>query len=148
MAGEWLEYKQAIVNVMGQDHYKLQRRLSELEKLARAQKPYEQSLEKWQQQLAASQANVIRRQQLIPSIIEFPNLPICEKREEIAAIIAANQVVVLAGETGSGKTTQIPKICLSLNRGVKGLIGHTQPRRIAAHTVASRIAEELHTTLG
>jgi len=148
MAGEWLEYKQAIVNVMGQDHYKLQRRLSELEKLARAQKPYEQSLAKWQQQLAASQANAIRRQQLIPSIIEFPNLPICEKREEIAAIIAANQVVVLAGETGSGKTTQIPKICLTLNRGVKGLIGHTQPRRIAAHTVASRIAEELHTTLG
>lgn len=148
MIGEWLEYKQAIVNVMAKDHYKLQRRLSELEKLALSQKPYEQAFEKWKQQLVASQADVLRRQQLIPSVIEFPNLPVCEKREEIAKIIAANQVVVLAGETGSGKTTQIPKICLSLNRGAKGLIGHTQPRRIAAHTVASRIAEELHTTLG
>jgi ATP-dependent helicase HrpA len=91
---------------------------------------------------------VNHRQQLIPAVIEFPNLPICEKREEIAAMIANHQVVILAGETGSGKTTQIPKICLTLNRGVNGLIGHTQPRRIAAHTVANRIAEELHTTLG
>jgi ATP-dependent helicase HrpA len=88
------------------------------------------------------------RQQLIPGVIEFPDLPICEKREEIAAAIANHQVVILAGETGSGKTTQIPKICLTLNRGVNGLIGHTQPRRIAAHTVANRIAEELHTKLG
>ncbi len=148
MASEWLEYKQSIVNVMAQDHYRLQRRLSELEKLARAKKPYELALEKWQQQLLASQAKVQYRKQLIPINIEFPNLPVCEKREEIAQIIANNQVVVLAGETGSGKTTQIPKICLTLGRGTHGLIGHTQPRRIAANTVATRIAEELHTTLG
>ncbi|WP_159305353.1 hypothetical protein, partial [Klebsiella pneumoniae] len=59
-----------------------------------------------------------------------------------------HQVVILAGETGSGKTTQLPKICLELGRGVHGLIGHTQPRRLAARTVAERIAEEMHTELG
>lgn len=148
MSNIWSSYKQSVVNVMGQDRYNLGRRLSELEKLARAEKPYDQALEKWQSQLARSQAEVVRRQQLIPAEIEFPNLPVCEKRDEIAQIIANNQVVVLAGETGSGKTTQIPKICLSIGRGVSGLIGHTQPRRIAANTVANRIAEELKTPLG
>jgi len=148
MAKEWLEYKQSVAGAMVQDRHRLARRLSELEKLARAQKPYQSALEKWQLQLSASQAKVEKRRQLIPAVIEFPDLPICEKREEIAKIIAANQVVVLAGETGSGKTTQIPKICLSIGRGISGLIGHTQPRRIAANTVANRIAEELHTRLG
>jgi ATP-dependent helicase HrpA len=75
-------------------------------------------------------------------------LPIVQKREEIAEAIAKNQVVVICGETGSGKTTQIPKICLELGRGVDGWIGHTQPRRIAARSVAQRIADELETTLG
>jgi len=148
MASEWLEYKQSIVNVMAQDHYRLQRRLSDIEKLARAKKPYEQALEKWQQQLLVSQTKVVNRSKLIPAVIEFPDLPVCEKRDDIAQLIANNQVVVLAGETGSGKTTQIPKICLSIGRGTRGLIGHTQPRRIAANTVATRIAEELHTRLG
>ncbi len=148
MASDWAKYKQSVVNVMAQDHFRLLRRLGELEKLARAHKPVEQSLEKWQAQLAQSQAKVNQRLQLIPASIEFSDLPVCEKREEIAEIIANNQVVVLAGETGSGKTTQIPKICLSIGRGSRGLIGHTQPRRIAANTVATRIAEELHTRLG
>lgn len=148
MSNIWSSYKQSIVDVMGPDQYKLVRRLNEIEKLARAEKPYAESLEKWQAQLARSQATVLRRKTLVPEQIEFPNLPVCEKREEIAQIIANNQVVVLAGETGSGKTTQIPKICLTIGRGVKGLIGHTQPRRIAANTVANRIAEELKTTLG
>ena len=148
MVNPWSSYRQSIIGVMGRDYHKLVRRLNEIEKLARAGKPHEQAMEKWQQQLADSQAEVLRRQQLVPNEIEFPALPVCEKREEIAQVIAANQVVVLAGETGSGKTTQIPKICLSIGRGVKGLIGHTQPRRIAANTVANRIAEELKTTLG
>lgn len=148
MSNIWSSYKQSIVNVMGQDRHNLSRRLGEIEKLARAEKPYDQALEKWQSQLARSQAAVTRRKQLVPDDIEFPNLPVCEKRDEIAQIIAANQVVVLAGETGSGKTTQIPKICLTIGRGVGGLIGHTQPRRIAANTVANRIAEELKTPLG
>src|SRR3954464_9215772 len=75
-------------------------------------------------------------------------LPVVQKRDDIAAAIAANQVVVICGETGSGKTTQLPKICLELGRGVAGLIGHTQPRRIAARSVAARIAHELDMPLG
>ncbi|HSC66771.1 MAG TPA: ATP-dependent RNA helicase HrpA [Cellvibrio sp.] len=148
MSNIWSSYKQSIVNVMGRDRHNLTRRLGEIEKLARAEKPYDQMLEKWQSQLARSQAAVTHRKELVPNEIEFPHLPVCEKRDEIAQIIAANQVVVLAGETGSGKTTQIPKICLTIGRGVSGLIGHTQPRRIAANTVANRIAEELKTPLG
>jgi len=81
--------------------------------------------------------------------ISFPDdLPIAERREEIARAIAAHQVVIVAGETGSGKTTQLPKICLALGRGREKLIGHTQPRRLAARTVAQRIADELRTGLG
>jgi ATP-dependent helicase HrpA len=75
-------------------------------------------------------------------------LPVVARREEIARTIAAHQVVIVSGETGSGKTTQLPKICLQLGRGVHGLIGHTQPRRIAARTVAARIAQELKSPLG
>lgn len=148
MANPWSSYKQSITGVMGRDYHKLIRRLGDIETMARAGKPHEQALEKWQQQLLRSQAEVLRRQQLVPEAIEFPPLPVCEKRDDIAQLIAANQVVVLAGETGSGKTTQIPKICLTIGRGVRGLIGHTQPRRIAANTVANRIAEELKTPLG
>lgn len=81
--------------------------------------------------------------------VKFPeNLPVSARRDEIARTILAHQVVILAGETGSGKTTQLPKICLEIGRGILGQIGHTQPRRIAASTVASRIAEELNVPLG
>ncbi len=81
--------------------------------------------------------------------IDYPdNLPVSQKKDEIAAAIAAHQVVIIAGETGSGKTTQIPKICSELGRGKAGFIGHTQPRRLAARSVASRIAEEMQTSLG
>jgi len=85
------------------------------------------------------------------SILQFnypEELPIAERREEIARAISAHQVVIIAGETGSGKTTQLPKICLELGRGSEQLIGHTQPRRLAARTVAQRIAQELQTELG
>ena len=77
-----------------------------------------------------------------------PELPVSQRRDEIAAAIRDHQVVVVAGETGSGKTTQLPKICLDLGRGIDGVIGHTQPRRLAARTVADRIAEELKVPLG
>jgi ATP-dependent helicase HrpA len=79
-----------------------------------------------------------------PTIVYDESLPVTLRREEIAAAILQHQVVIICGETGSGKTTQLPKICLELGRGVAGLIGHTQPRRIAARTVASRIAQELN----
>lgn len=79
----------------------------------------------------------------------FPDeLPVSQRRDDIAAAIRDHQVVIVAGETGSGKTTQLPKICLGLGRGIAGFIGHTQPRRLAARSVATRIAEELKTPLG
>lgn len=81
----------------------------------------------------------------VPTITYPAHLPVSARQEEIAAAILANQVVIVAGETGSGKTTQIPKICLDLGRGVNAMIGHTQPRRIAARSVAERIAQELGT---
>ncbi len=81
-------------------------------------------------------------------VVTFPDLPVSAHREEIAHAIENHQVVIVAGETGSGKTTQIPKICLQLGRGISATIGHTQPRRIAARSVAERIAEELGTTVG
>jgi ATP-dependent helicase HrpA len=84
----------------------------------------------------------------VPAVSYPPELPVSQRKDEIAAAIRANQVVIVAGETGSGKTTQLPKICLELGRGSTGQIGHTQPRRIAARTVAERIAEELGTEVG
>jgi ATP-dependent helicase HrpA len=89
-----------------------------------------------------------RRRASLPAITYPPELPVSQRRDEIAAAIRDHQVVVVAGETGSGKTTQLPKICLELGRGVDGMIGHTQPRRLAARTVAERVASELHTPLG
>jgi ATP-dependent helicase HrpA len=98
-------------------------------------------------QIERSERIVAQRAAGVPAI-SYPALPVSERRDEIAAAIRDNQVVVLAGETGSGKTTQLPKIVLELGRGIRGTIGHTQPRRLAARTVAQRIAEELHTALG
>src|SRR3954468_21597759 len=95
-----------------------------------------------------SPAEVERRAALVPKISYPGELPVSTRRDDIAAAIRDHQVVIVAGETGSGKTTQLPKICLELGRGVEGMIGHTQPRRIAARSVAERIAEEIGTPLG
>ncbi|WP_428934928.1 ATP-dependent RNA helicase HrpA [Streptomyces sp. ACT015] len=89
-----------------------------------------------------------RRRGRVPSVSYPEQLPVSQKKDVIADAIRDHQVVIVAGETGSGKTTQIPKICMELGRGVRGMIGHTQPRRIAARTVAERVAEELDTPLG
>ncbi|MCL2583254.1 MAG: ATP-dependent RNA helicase HrpA, partial [Streptosporangiales bacterium] len=91
---------------------------------------------------------VARRREQLPEISYPDELPVSQRKDDIAAAIRDHQVVIVAGETGSGKTTQLPKICLELGRGVTGQIGHTQPRRIAARTVAERIAEETGTDLG
>ncbi|QSX35447.1 ATP-dependent RNA helicase HrpA [Shewanella avicenniae] len=96
----------------------------------------------------AALAKANQRMAARPTINYPDELPVSQKRDEIASAIINNQVVIVAGETGSGKTTQLPKICLDLGLGARGLIGHTQPRRLAARSVASRVAEELHTELG
>ncbi|BBY74735.1 ATP-dependent helicase [Mycolicibacterium parafortuitum] len=123
------------------DAARLGRRLRQL------RDPTPDQLAKLTERLTAAEALVATRRAAVPDI-SYPELPVTERRDEIAAAIEANQVVIVAGETGSGKTTQLPKICLELGRGIRGTIGHTQPRRLAARTVATRIAEELGTPLG
>ena len=97
--------------------------------------------------VARAETRIAARRASVPTIT-YPDLPVSARRDDIAAAIRDHQVVVVAGETGSGKTTQIPKILLELGRGVVGQIGHTQPRRIAARAVADRVAEELDVELG
>ena len=99
------------------------------------------------QELEKAKLRAQLRQQNVPKL-HYPDLPVTDKRYDIAEAIRKHQVVIVAGETGSGKTTQLPKICMEAGRGVQGMIGHTQPRRLAARTVAARIAEELQCELG
>ncbi|GAA3753758.1 ATP-dependent helicase HrpA [Spinactinospora alkalitolerans] len=96
----------------------------------------------------SAELSVARRRSALPEIGYPEQLPVSQRKDDILAAIRDHQVVIVAGETGSGKTTQLPKICMELGRGVHGTIGHTQPRRLAARTVAERIAEELDTPLG
>jgi ATP-dependent helicase HrpA len=98
--------------------------------------------------LAASRERAAARAAALPHVSYPPELPITERRDAIAQAIRAHPVVIVCGATGSGKTTQLPKICLELERGVRGLIGHTQPRRIAARSVAARVAQELAVPVG
>ena len=99
-------------------------------------------------QIDAGAARLARRRSAVPTISFPAQLPVAARVEDLARTIADNQVVIVAGETGSGKSTQLPKLCLQLGRGVRGMIGHTQPRRIAARALAERIAEETGTQLG
>ena len=124
------------------DAARLRRRLS-----SRRGRPGPEDLADLERRIRAAEALVAARTAAVPAI-SYPDLPVSEHRGELAAAIRDNQVVIVAGETGSGKTTQLPKICLELGRGIRGVIGHTQPRRLAARTVAARIAEELNTPLG
>ena len=125
------------------DRHRLRRQLHELRK-----QPDEAKLAQWLERFQASAAKVEARRQSVPRIRYDDSLPIAAKRDEIKAALEKHQVLVIAGETGSGKTTQLPKICLEIGRGVHGLIGHTQPRRLAARSVATRVAEEIGTPLG
>ena len=108
----------------------------------------EQALGRVLAEVETATAQAEARRASVPVLRYPPELPVSQRKDEIAAAIRDHQVVIIAGETGSGKTTQLPKICLELGRGVTGQIGHTQPRRIAARTVAERIASELGTELG
>ncbi len=99
-------------------------------------------------EIVAAEARLAARRASVPAITYPPTLPITDRRNDLLEAIRDNQVVIVAGETGSGKSTQLPKLCLELGRGVLGLIGHTQPRRVAARTIAERVADELGTELG
>ncbi|MDT0594197.1 ATP-dependent RNA helicase HrpA [Glaciecola petra] len=105
------------------------------------------AVEAWQKKVEESKALLSKRKALTLNI-SYPDLPVSDKKDAIKALISKNQVLIVAGETGSGKTTQIPKMCLELGRGRAAMIAHTQPRRLAARNVAGRIAEELDSELG
>ena len=129
------------------DKARIRKRLLGIKKITNASKQ-EKAL---QQISSAIEQSIVNKQQRLANLpgISYPDgLPVSQNVDVIAKAIDENQVVIIAGETGSGKTTQIPKICLQLGRGIEGIIGHTQPRRIAARTVANRIADELETKLG
>ncbi|WP_371603279.1 ATP-dependent RNA helicase HrpA [Streptomyces sp. NBC_01220] len=129
------------------DAHRLGRRL---EGARRIRKPEAQQavLDEIAAQATKAAGRLALRAGRLPALSYPEQLPVSQKKDEILEAIRDHQVVIVAGETGSGKTTQIPKICMELGRGVRGMIGHTQPRRIAARTVAERIAEELNTPLG
>ncbi len=133
----------ALEECLQADRHALRRRLRTLQQRRSKGGSCEQALEKLWADIRRSQERLARRQALCPTP-QFPEeLPVSARRDEIADAIARHRVVILCGETGSGKSTQLPKICLQLGRGISGYIGHTQPRRIAARSLAARISEEL-----
>ncbi|WP_067473155.1 ATP-dependent RNA helicase HrpA [Nocardia amamiensis] len=133
------ELRTRLANLSLRDEHRLRRRLD---------RARDGDLSAVEAEITAAELRVEARRAAVPQVRYPEQLPVSARRDDIAAAIAAHQVVIVAGETGSGKTTQIPKICLELGRGIRGTIGHTQPRRLAARTVAERIAEELGTELG
>ena len=128
------------------DVHRLRNQLRAIRQAEQQGRPFDRNLAKLQEQLEKSTAEAERRKALVPKIEYDEALPVVGQREIIAKAIQENSVVVVCGETGSGKSTQLPKICLEIGRGVRGLIGHTQPRRIAARSIAARVAEELGAT--
>ncbi len=139
------ELREQISGVMWRDQHRLQRRLHDAHRLSGDKR--NNAVAKVAGDVATALLKVERRTALLPAI-RYPDLPITARREELLEVIANNQVVIVAGETGSGKSTQLPKLCLELGRGVRGFIGHTQPRRVAARAVAERVAEELGSEIG
>ncbi len=139
---------QNLDQVFNADRHRLRRQLHELRKTSGTPSWDEARFAQWLERFQASAAKVEARRASVPAIRYDDALPIAAKRDEIKAALSKHQVLVIAGETGSGKTTQLPKICLEIGRGTQGLIGHTQPRRLAARSVATRVAEELGVPLG
>jgi ATP-dependent helicase HrpA len=132
---------------MLRDQHDLRRRLDRAQRV-RDPQARRQSIDEIAADVDRAERRVERRRAGVPALSYPPALPISQRKDDILTAVRDHQVVIVAGETGSGKSTQLPKICLELGRGVCGLIGHTQPRRLAARTVAERIAEELGTPLG
>ena len=130
------------------DRWRLRRQLRDIEQAERRGRSNDQRLARFAHEVEKSIAVRLARRSAVPHVRYDERLPVAARRGEIAEAIREHQVAVVCGETGSGKSTQLPKICLELGRGLEGFIGHTQPRRIAARSVAARIAEELGSPLG
>ncbi|WP_285549579.1 ATP-dependent RNA helicase HrpA [Actinoplanes regularis] len=141
------ELRDRISQLLPRDAHRLGRRLEGTRRIRDAD-ARSAALAEITGEVERAQSRLAGRLAAVPPISYPESLPVSARKDDIAAAIRDHQVVVVAGETGSGKTTQIPKICLELGRGVRGQIGHTQPRRIAARTVAERVAEELDRPLG
>ncbi|MDQ1293353.1 MAG: ATP-dependent helicase HrpA [Actinomycetota bacterium] len=139
--------REGLTEVTLRDRARLERRLERCRRL-RAPAAREAELALLAREVRRAQEVLAERRLTVPTLTYPQELPVSARREDLLEAIAAHQVIVVAGETGSGKTTQLPKICLEAGRGVRGRIGHTQPRRIAARAVADRIASELDTQLG
>lgn len=142
------QLRHASSRVMVREAEQLEKRLAGLQRRLHNRQPIDRGLDKVEHELQRAQSTLARREALKIALNYPAELPVVERREDIMQALEAHQVVVVAGETGSGKTTQLPKICLEIGRGRRGLIGHTQPRRLAARSVASRLAEELEVPLG
>ena len=147
MPSEIAELRARLPGLMLRDQRRLGRRVGQAAGL-REPAARERALRRVADDMDQAQARIEARRRAVPELSYPPELPVSQLKDQIAEVIRDHQVVIVAGETGSGKTTQLPKICLELGRGVAGQIGHTQPRRIAARTVAERIAEELGTEIG
>ncbi|MEM9414765.1 MAG: ATP-dependent RNA helicase HrpA [Planctomycetota bacterium] len=148
MSDPLTQLAQRLSGAMLIDRHRLSRRLDALRKDRRDGRRCDKNLGRLTRQLGRSVALREKRLAALPRPTLVADLPITQRADEIAKAIEAHQVVVVAGETGSGKSTQLPKLLLKMGRGVAGLIGHTQPRRIAARSVAARVSEELGSTLG
>jgi len=142
------ELSKRIAAAMQADRYRLQRAWRWIDQAQRAGKPCDRKLGQLASDLEQSSAKRRRRAETVPHPNFDLDLPILAHRDEIGSAIRDNQVVVICGETGSGKSTQLPKMCLDIGRGIDGFIGHTQPRRVAARTIAARLADELQSPLG
>lgn len=130
------------------DRFRLRRSLDSVQRAAKAKKPFDRNLKRLTDSLEKSIELRQKRVANVPEVNLNEELPIAGRRDEIVEAIEKNQVVIICGETGSGKSTQLPLICLGMGRGVEGVIGHTQPRRIAARSVAARVADELGSSVG
>lgn len=138
----------ALADAFGPDRAGLRRRLGGLRRRARSGQPVDQGTAALAAALEQSRARGAAREAALPRPDYPSELPVTQRREDLLKAIAEHQVVIVCGATGSGKSTQLPKLCLELGRGVRGMIAHTQPRRLAARTLAARIADELHTEVG
>jgi ATP-dependent helicase HrpA len=142
------DWERRLAETLQCDRYRLRRWLRELKEAEQSRQPLDKLQAKLERAFHDSIEHRQRRLASRPPIEFEGDLPILAQRAAVEATIRDHPVVIVCGETGSGKSTQLPKLCLSLGRGISGLIGHTQPRRVAARTIAARIAEELHTPLG